>query len=340
MGSGSSAITAIISELEGFVAPNGSFEYIFMHCPDGLFDLEDKLFSNNNALRSDEAIYRFKGMMKNLYDLGFFWPGSYKKYVSNRFLDYVNLLVDRICTISFNDSYWYYQEMPVNTRMRNIYRLNFLLKLLSRKKANFFTPLSHSNMIISIPCKEDFFEASKTFLNSIYRDLGYQSHNLILDQLLLPHNLLRLDNYFDNDTRVIVVDRDPRDIFILNKYFWSKTGDLIPYPFEVNDFIKYYKRIRESEPETSDNRIHRIHFEDLIYDYDSCKKLIYSFIGADNNLCKEKTLFNPDISINNTQVYMVDPKFESEAKIIEKELSEYLYPFPPTRLIHNPKMIF
>ena len=43
MGSGSSAITDLICEFEGYEADNGTFEYVFLHCPNGLFDLEDKL---------------------------------------------------------------------------------------------------------------------------------------------------------------------------------------------------------------------------------------------------------------------------------------------------------
>ena len=51
MGSGSSAITDLISEFDGYVAPMGSDELILMHYPNGVFDLEDKLLLANNALR-------------------------------------------------------------------------------------------------------------------------------------------------------------------------------------------------------------------------------------------------------------------------------------------------
>ena len=57
MGSGSSAITDLISEVQGYKAENGNFEYVLLHCPNGLFDLEDKLLHGNNALRSDEALH-------------------------------------------------------------------------------------------------------------------------------------------------------------------------------------------------------------------------------------------------------------------------------------------
>ena len=56
MGSGSSAITDILSEYDSINVENADFEYVFLHCPNGLFDLEDKLLIGNNAVRSDEAL--------------------------------------------------------------------------------------------------------------------------------------------------------------------------------------------------------------------------------------------------------------------------------------------
>ena len=55
MGSGSSAVTDLISEFKNVNNEYGNFEYVFLHCPNGVFDLEDKLLIGNNALRSDEA---------------------------------------------------------------------------------------------------------------------------------------------------------------------------------------------------------------------------------------------------------------------------------------------
>ena len=43
MGSGSSAYTDLLSEYKDLQCNNGSFEYVFLHCPNGVFDLEDKL---------------------------------------------------------------------------------------------------------------------------------------------------------------------------------------------------------------------------------------------------------------------------------------------------------
>lgn len=56
MGSGSSAITDLVAEFEDCKNEFKSYEYVMLHCPNGLFDLEDKLLTGNNAIRSDEAL--------------------------------------------------------------------------------------------------------------------------------------------------------------------------------------------------------------------------------------------------------------------------------------------
>ena len=64
MGSGSSAITDIVQGFEGYKAANGRSEFIFTHCPNGLFDLEDNLLIVNNSLRSDVSLHSFLATME------------------------------------------------------------------------------------------------------------------------------------------------------------------------------------------------------------------------------------------------------------------------------------
>ena len=49
MGSGSSAITDLLDGVDGFNVTRSNFEFVFLHCPNGVFDLEDKLLHANNA---------------------------------------------------------------------------------------------------------------------------------------------------------------------------------------------------------------------------------------------------------------------------------------------------
>lgn len=327
MGSGSSAVTGILNEIDGFEAKNGDFEYVFLHCPNGLFDLEDKLLLGNNSLRSDEAIHSFKDEMKLLSNNRHYWVGDYHNVVTPNFFDYCeNLLID-IGVMSMNSTYWYYQQKPTSIMIVKDYIRRILAKL-SRNKILTKHPLQYETMQVAYPTKEEFYNASKKFLNCIFHDLGIEQKNLVLDQLLLPHNLHRIKNYFDENLRVIVVDRDPRDVFISNKYVWQKNRVAIPYPFDASKFCEMYKKQRDTEKDVNDSRILRIHFEDLIYHYENSLEQLYEFLGITKIKHKDKKkYFNPDVSQNNTRLFMSNQFDFDEIKLIEKRLSPFLYIF-------------
>ena len=54
MGSGSSAVTDILAEIDGCSARDGDFEFVFLHCPNGVFDLEDKLLHGLSLIHISE----------------------------------------------------------------------------------------------------------------------------------------------------------------------------------------------------------------------------------------------------------------------------------------------
>ena len=86
--------------------------------------------------------------------------------------------------------------------------------------------------------------------------------------------------------------------------------------------------MRESEKECNSNKVLRIRFEDLIYNYDDEVKRITKFLGfTGKDHINKKSRFDPDISIKNTQLFR-KKEYQEESKIIERELEKYLYNFP------------
>lgn len=331
MGSGSSAVTNILSEIEGLKEGNGDYEYVLLHCPDGIFDLEDKLLRGNNALRSDEALYRFEQCIKTLYESKGYWISMYKDKVSPAFLEYSEKYIGELVTTSSDKVYWYFQQNPDTLSMKWKYFLYKCISKFTSGKANVQIPLKYHNVRIALPSEEKFYGSTRKYLNRFYEDLGYKSHSIVLDQFLLPHNLYRIDHYFDEDLRVIVVDRDPRDVFVLNKYKWYPDKVALPYPLDADDFAKMYAKMRESERIIDDIRVLRIHFEDLVFQYEDSLKKIYQFLEIDEKKHSDKMkFFNPDISIKNTQLFNVSEEIQEECKILEEKLKEYLYSFPGT----------
>lgn len=327
MGSGSSAVTDLLCEVEGYSARHGSYEYVFMHCPNGIFDLEDKLLYGNNCTRSDEALHSFYYCMEELYSERTWWFADYKHKINNDFMKYCNEYMEDLIDKKMPDNFWYYQErIPGPNRFERL--INKIYYKLFRKK-NSERKLLYKGMWLSFPNENEFYEKTKIFLNKIFIAMGIEHQNLILDQLLLSHNVYRVNNYFDENCKVIVVDRDPRDVYILNKYFWKQLNTPVPFPYDVESFCLYYEKMRKSEKIVPNDMVLRIHFEDLVYHYYDTKKIIFEFIGI--NDCDHKKQFTrlvPEKSMLNTQLYNRNCRYVDEAKYIEKHLKEYIYNFP------------
>lgn len=337
MGSGSSAITDLLSEIDSYDADQGSFEYVFLHCPNGVFDLENKLLMGNNALRSDEALRTFRATMKQLFDKKYWWVGHYKDVLSPRFMEHTEEYIQSL--VQYRPAfYWYWQE---NADWRMILKLIFkrLAELVTLKKVQLPKPLVYENMAVSYVSAEEFYKKTQVYLNKLWNEQGLNERNLILDQLLLPFDLHRAEHYFaPGQMEVFVIDRDPRDMFIINKYIWAKKGGTVPYPTDAHEFCKCYRRLRQMEKAATYPGIHRLHFEDLVYNYDNTVEKIYDILGVEAAAHKKKqTALDPARSIENTQLFRAKPEFAQEGDIIARELTEYLYPFPYDRVPDSQK---
>lgn len=328
MGSGSSAVTDLLSEFRDCANGFNSYEYVFLHCPNGLFDLEDHLLVGNNAIKSDASIRMFYEQMKKLYDKPFWWVGNYKKVIGTEFIDYTNEFVDEITQFKF-DGYWYFHE-EVNTKIFLKLLIRKPLKAITRNKMFNKKVLKYNDgMKLSYIKADDFYKYAKKYVKKVLDVASRGKENVIMDQLLLPFNLFRVDNYFGNELKTIVVDRDPRDVFILNKYIWDSKKIGVPFPKDVKEYCKFYKLMRESEHKAESSKIYRVHFEDLIYNYKTTVADLMKFVGfSSKDHVKPKTKFIPELSIKNTQVFNGSEKYLKEVNYIEKELKEYLYEFP------------
>lgn len=336
MGSGSSAITDLLNGVDGFDVSRSTFEFVFLHCPNGVFDLEDKLLHGNNAVRSDEALHSFYNTMKQLYSKRYWWVGHYNQHIGKEFWSETEKYLDGLIEYK-PDYYWYYQE-NVNFKMVPRLMLNKIIKKLPGMTRFVKKPLAYSPMWVSFVKPERFYELSKKYIYNVFDAAGKGEKNIVLDQLLLPFNLFRFSNYFDDDVEVFVVERDPRDVFIINKYYWNKMGEVVPYPTDVNEFCTFYQSLREMEKPCEHKQVHRIAFEDLVYYHDETVQKIFEVLDID--IHKKYTVkFDPAKSINNTQLFLQNNIYKEECKVIEKELKKYLYPFP-YEIEHNEKNIF
>ena len=330
MGSGSSALTDLLCEFEDVSAPNGNFEYVFLHAPNGVFDLEDKLLKGNNALRSDEAIHSFMKYMDDLYRKKHYWVANYRERVSKEFNNYTEEFINDLHPIRLNgkSSVWYYKQNP-DKKMLFLRFIRKLIYLSTFKQILIPAPLKYQGMILAYPSSQEFYAAASKYIYKIMNELKGDKEAVVLDQFLLPHNMYRIDNYFNSDVMVFEVDRDPRDVFILNKYYWSQQNVPIPFSLNVKEFCEEYRRMRESVRTYDGEKVVKIQFEDLIYNYEKTLHYIYEKTNLDASKHTNKgKYFNPSVSIANTNLQRKNKAYLEETTYIEKKLEKYIYHFP------------
>jgi hypothetical protein len=124
---------------------------------------------------------------------------------------------------------------------------------------------------------------------------------VILDQAVRYTNPVKILNYFQ-DIKLVLVDRDPRDIYIelVNK------KALIGADESSLDLAKKYcvwhRKLRESV-NLNDPRVLILRFEDLVLDYQNTILKISEFIGLDIKKREQFRYFNPANSLKNVHLW-------------------------------------
>ena len=330
---GSSAVYVLLKEYSSCttgITKDKDIEHMIMYTPNGVFDLEDKLLHGNNIHRSDEALRSFETEMHRLNDNNFVWFGNYKSFLGPEFMNSVDTLIESLTDVKLNCN-WSYDYVTTKFSLKHMFGSiknilfgkkvvgDFCKKIVYRKK---------DCTRYSYVTADKFYKEARGFVHS-YCDIirGRNDGTLIMDHFLLPNNLYRLDKYFDN-MKVIVVDRDPRDVYVHAVEESKQKGFQTRIPIDVEQFILFWRKLRNCTKDTSKNVLN-IKFEDLIYKYDEIVGTIEDFCGlnSEEHIHKLK-FFSVEKSKKNTQMFLKYPELKNEIKKIESELNEYLYDFP------------
>lgn len=333
-GTGSSAVSNLFSEFSNCYCP-GEYEFRFIHDPDGIRDLEYNLIENNNRHNTGNAIKRYLKLAKHLN--GNAIRKCYSRYLGkDTFMEMTYEFINQITELKYH-AWWHFDQIEkgelfflldtVYSRIRKSLFSNYK----SKDSRYSLLELMNEQTYISTIDKDKFYICVKNYIQKIMEALNKEkSEFLMIDQLLPPSNLGQYLNYF-NDIKVIVTDRDPRDIFILANEEWHE--QVIPYS-DVQLFCKWYeitRRHRKKEKYDQD-KVYFLRFEDMIYKYnETITDLIrFSEIGEKNHTIP-KLYFKPDISVKNTNLKTKYSKYYKEISYIEQNLKEYLYPFSDTQ---------
>lgn len=324
-GTGSSVVTDLMKEFSN-IKSLGDYEFTIAHEPDGISDLQHYIVDDFHRHKVDEGIYRFRKRTQML-------KKQYSVYFGDKFEILTEEYLSKLISFSWK-GHWKEHENRFSKFIRNIKyiypsalkrRIN---KYIGKNTGYEYVP-KFPLMDMNISCvHEDFFQITKNYTNDLVNCLNEENNYeyIALDQLVPAVNIQRYLNYFSN-IKVIVVDRDPRDLYILNNLYWKEGW--IP-SHDVKLFTQWFRSIRNPLLiENEDNsKIMRVRFEDFIFEYDKTIKQIIQFLDIEpsHHINKFKH-FNPTISRKNCRLWEnedIDIKLD-EIKYIEEALKEFCY---------------
>lgn len=316
---GSSAVSDYLSEFDN-VQVLDQLEFTWVSGVDGLIDLEYHVkHPHNRTGDSIYAIHRYRERMKYLLK-GYSKVAGVDPKVfelsTERFLD-------AITQVKWN---WYINE-PDNYLMKAAKHLMKRIILKMERKAGHQVnswPMTEVSLSLN---PDNFEDAARAHVKEFLSALGATwDKPLVLDQPFAGNNPQACFKYFENPY-AIVVDRDPRDNYVFaNTRLVGKLPHFMPIQ-PVEKFVKYYRALRNNQPYSVKNEhVLSIKFEDMVYHYDETTKVIRDFLQLPENP-NPKSIFDPGISMSNTQVWKRFPQFAKDIEFIEKELPEYLFDY-------------
>ena len=324
---GSSAVVNLFEEITISKVAEGEFRFI--QDPDGLEELCYLLSTSWGWVRSDAYIRRF---IKYTDIIGRkFYPWKYgeglNKQFNYNFFKERNKFLDEVISVTHKGHWFYHDYYERNFFQTLYYNLLRILSWWSPKKIfgrEWLRKRSKLTDMYYVSPSNKIYSSANHFFSSLIKN--YNNYDiLIFDQLTLPYHFKRFQKIIPQ-LKQIVVDRDPRDV-----YLDAKDYNAYPITNNIYDFIRFYKDSRANKniyQNTQSNLF--IQFEDLIYNYEDTLIKIYDFVNIDSSKHKKKgKIFIPTKSKINTKTWLNEKNliYKKDILIIEKELKEYLYDF-------------
>lgn len=307
--SGSSAVMDLLKEYEETVVITEP-EWYLIDQPDGIRDLEFHTSGIGTYFNGDVAIQRFIKYVTSHED--------YQKATRGKFfelsMDYLDKLIQekwRGCSVY--DYYRLSKGKQYLWKLKNY--CGVALTKITKKNVKFI----NRDMYLCIE-PDNFYPITRKYISSLIYAAGGKSEKVNVVKQLFPANNPEDSFAFVEEPYVIVVDRDPRDIFVQ----CAKIGATCFPTKDVRQFVEYYKSWRTRKNKSTSERILWLQFEDLDYRYQETVKKIEDFLKIKNHISPQK-YFDPEKSIKTTNIFGNYPEYAKEIEYIEKHLSEYLY---------------
>lgn len=316
---GSSAVTDYLKEYDSFQVLD-QIEFTWVSDADGLIDLEYHLFHpHNRTTDSIYAIERYKQLCTRKEN-SFSRAGVKAEVLKNSVNDFLSSIIQ---------TSWKWNKPGEKTFWDKqarwfLKKINFVSRW-EKRHARQWNKYPYEDVYLSV-MPENFDKVAHKHVKELLVGMGADFNKpIILDQPFAGNNPQACFKFFD-DPYAIVVDRDPRDNYVFARTKLLGKWHLMPVE-PVEEFVKYYRAIRKNQPYTEPHeRVMSIKFEDMVYHYDETTARLRAFLHLPDNP-NPKSIFNPAISMPNTQVWKRFPQFAKDVEYIEKELPEYLFDY-------------
>jgi len=312
---GSSALVDLLKEYDGYYEADVEFRLI--KDPKGIADLYHAIVCKWDAFNVDIAIRDFAWFTDHLYakkaKLSLYGGLNYCNFFGENFKVATKQYLKNIVEFDY-ESYWWYLDFIKNS-----------FQVLQRKLGKYLGS-SKSLMYFSSINEDAFIGYTHDYINNIFEPLVNRDiiNSIILDQAVSAQNCV-VEMKFVPNCKVIIVDRDPRDIYADLMKDGNLIGKELQKTHDVSKYIKWHNALRRNLQQIHNcSDVLLINFEDLIMNYDKTKRTIESFLQLDPSLhSKRKQFFDPEISSKNVGLWQRNIS-ETERYEIESALKDYL----------------
>ena len=317
--SGSSACISLLKEFEFVDGPNKEFR--IAKDPHGLIDLESSLVENWEFIRHNTAINDFLEYCLMLSRNDGVFRKTGKGFSEILYIDFMKESIEYISRIN---NFMYFSDT-----MLHRYRLNILQSFKQRLRSKF--DLSNAApMYFSRPNEEDFLMETKRYLKRVFENYATNKNirKVVLNQAVSPTNIKKSLKYFDNE-KLIIVDRDPRDIYATMLKEGSFLGAEVIGNDSVHKYIEWHLHVRKQvahdiDTAVNQDKVLRLNFEDFFLHYSETIERIKEFLNIDFTHKNKNSRFNPESIRSHVGIWR--EILDQDAILqIEKKLSEYCY---------------
>jgi hypothetical protein len=339
--SGKTAVTELLRELDNTHVHHSSFEFGLLRLPDGLIDLKRNIIDNWSPIKSDLALKRFTRIC-------FALNSNYNEQLGVDFLQATNKFIDSLVfdklSVDWYDSLYFSDRSPFRDVLKKVLIKTKLLSFIRIAKKKYPLGKHTPRDTVHLINQTKLILNSQKYLREILWNKQSSNKTIVTNNAFDPY--YPTENFlFFEDPFCIIVDRDPRDIYLS----MVNPGGLFIPEFEKNNpifsfeyleglkkdflgisnidiFIWRQKQIRQNVKFNTDNdRVIRINYEDLIYNYSETISSLFKKLKIDPATHVYKLEhFNPEISKENVGLWKNNQEMKEIMKI-ESELGDYLY---------------